>query len=272
MSVQRTHLGLRLLSGHRYTLRTLAVCVAVVTAGNLQAQGGSATKRASVPTEPPATATGPMLPKVAGTELDRIVAIVNDDLVLDSDVAEEQRFEQLQPIGLSGTPATFDRERAIERLIDRDLILQQAKEEPGLEVSDGDLDKEIATLRKDLPGCKQAACGTDAGWQRYLAVQDFTPDAFRERWRQRMEVLSFIDERFRAGNRASQADIKNYYDKTMLPEYARRHVAAPKLEAVSDRIAQVLLQQQVTSLLSDWLKQLRAQGSVAVLHPGEPAP
>jgi len=32
------------------------------------------------------------------------------------------------------------------------------------------------------------------------------------------------------------------------------------------------LQQRVSSLLNDWLKSLRAQGSVVVLHPGEGAP
>ncbi len=236
------------------------------------AQGGTAAQRASVPATSQKAAPAPTMPVVNGPELDRIVAIVNDDLVLDSDVSEEQRFEELQPIGLSGAPRVFDRNRAVERLIDRALILQQANMEPGLEVSDGELDKEIAALRKDLPGCKGAACSTDAGWNRYLSEHGFTPEAFRDRWRQRMEVLAFIEERFRSGARISQADIKKYYDTVMLPEYERQHVAAPKLEVLSERIQQVLLQQQVTALLSDWLKQLRAQGSVAVLHPGEPAP
>jgi peptidyl-prolyl cis-trans isomerase SurA len=44
------------------------------------------------------------------------------------------------------------------------------------------------------------------------------------------------------------------------------------VEAISERIQQILLQQQVSNLLSDWLQSLRAQGSVVVLHPGEEAP
>jgi len=58
----------------------------------------------------------------------------------------------------------------------------------------------------------------------------------------------------------------------MLPLYAAQHVAPPPLDSVSQRIQEVLLQQQVSNLLDDWLKSLRAQGSVVVLHPGEGAP
>ncbi|MGH9596290.1 MAG: peptidylprolyl isomerase, partial [Edaphobacter sp.] len=66
--------------------------------------------------------------------------------------------------------------------------------------------------------------------------------------------------------------IKTYYEKTMLPVYARRNVTPPKLETVSTRIEEVLLQQRVSALLEDWLKSLRAQGSVRILTPGEVAP
>ena len=87
-----------------------------------------------------------------------------------------------------------------------------------------------------------------------------------------MEVLRFIEQRFRMGIKIEPQEIKTYYDKTMLPEYARQNVTPPKLDTVSDRIQEVLLQQHVSSLLGDWLKSLRAQGSVTVLHPEETAP
>jgi hypothetical protein len=44
------------------------------------------------------------------------------------------------------------------------------------------------------------------------------------------------------------------------------------MKAIASRIQEVLLQQQVSSLLGDWLESLRAQGSVVVLHPEEGAP
>ena len=147
----------------------------------------------------------PKLPVVQGDELDRVVAIVNGDLVLDSDVDEERRFQAIVPFG---NGPVFNREKAIERLINRDLILQQAKLQPEEPIPDADVDKEIAQIRKDIPACKQADCQSKAGWDAYLAANGFTEDQFRERWRMRMEVLRFIEERFRQGIKITDADIR----------------------------------------------------------------
>ena len=205
-----------------------------------------------------------------GTVLDRILAIVNDDVILESDVDEERRFESIQPY--RGSTAEFSRERAVQRLIDRTLILQQAALEPEDAISEEDLDAQLAKLRKDIPSCAEFHCETDAGWQKYLADHGFTVAEFRDRWRKRMELLRFIEVRFRNGIRISDDEIKEYYEKTMLPEYAKQKVTPPKLETISKRIEEVLLQQQVSNLLRDWLKSLRAQGSVRIMSADEVAP
>jgi len=204
-----------------------------------------------------------------GVVLDRVIAVVNGDVILDSDVDEERRFEEIQPYRET---TGFTRDKAIERLVDRALILQQAALEPEDAVPDKDLDAQLLTLRRDIPACKQYHCETDAGWQKYIQDHGFTVEEFRERWRKRMELLKFIEVRFRNGITISDDQIKNYYEKTMLPEYAKRNVTPPKLETISNRIEEVLLQQQVGALLEDWLKSLRAQGSVRMMTQGEVAP
>jgi len=204
-----------------------------------------------------------------GVVLDRMVAVVNGDVILESDVDEERRFEEIQPYRAA---ATFSRERAIQRLVDRDLILQQAALQPEDRVTDVELDAQLATLRKDIPACKQYHCETDAGWQKYVGEHGFTVEEFRDRWRKRMELLKFIEVRFRNGIRISDDEIKAYYEKTMLPEYAKRNVTPPALDTISKRIEEVLLQQQVGNLLRDWLQSLRVQGSVRLMTQGEVAP
>lgn len=205
-----------------------------------------------------------------GTVLDKVVATVNGDVILESDVDEERRFESIQPY--RGSATEFSRERAVQRLIDRTLILQQAASEPEGIILEQDLDAQLTKLRKDIPACTAYHCETDAGWQKFLGDRGFTVEEFRERWRKRMQLLRFIEVRFRNGIRISNDDIKNYYEKTMLPEYAKQKVAPPKLETISNRIEEVLLQQQVGNLLLDWLKSLRAQGSVVIMTADEVAP
>jgi len=210
-------------------------------------------------------------PAQQGTEIDGVVAIVNGAVILESDVDEERRFEAIQPY--RGRTTEFSRDRAVQRLIDRTLILQQALiEADQISVSKEELDKQINTLRIDIPACRQLQCDTDAGWEKYLASHGFTVQEFRERWQKRMELLKLIDVRFRNGIHIPDEEIKDYYEKTMLPEYARQKVTPPKLETISKRIEEVLLQQRVSSLLRDWLQSLRAQGNVWIMRPGEVAP
>lgn len=230
----------------------------------------AATKKSVQPATPIQTPPPPRMPQVSGQELDRVVAIVNGDLILDSDVDEERRMEAFQPYRQA---RNLSRSRAIERLINRALILQQAQlQGTAEEVTNADVDKQIAELRKNIPACKRYDCATKAGWDRFLADNGFNETTFHQRWQQRMEVLQFIEDRFRQGQRISDADVKQYYENTLVPQFRQQGVAPPKLEAVSRRIQEVLLEQQVSNLLSDWLKSLRAQGQVVVLHPGEPAP
>jgi len=212
------------------------------------------------------------MPAQTGTKLDRVVAIVNNDLILDSDVDQERRLEALQPYRESAQ--SFDRDRAIERLINRDLILQQAELQAQDAVTDAQLNQETDALRKNIPDCKNKKfdCETKSGWDSFLASNGFTEADFTQRWRERMEVLRFIEQRFRAGIKITPEEIQAYYTKTMLPEYAKQNTKAPPLDTLTDRIQEVLLEQRVSGLLGDWLKSLRAQGSVVVLHAGEEAP
>ena len=206
---------------------------------------------------------------LGGVVLDRIIAVVNGDVILESDVDEERRFEEVQPYR---TIAESTRAKLIERLVDRALILQQAALEPEDAVPDKDLDAQLATLRKDIPQCKQYQCETEAGWKKFLSDHGFTEAEFRVRWLQRMQLLKFIEVRFRNGIKIKDEEIQTYYEKTMLPEYARRNVTPPTLDTIKRRIEEVLLQQEVSALLEDWLKSLRAQGSVRIMTPGEVAP
>jgi peptidyl-prolyl cis-trans isomerase SurA len=247
--------------GHKSMLQLLRGFCCTIAAALAMAPRGAAQTQPSV---------GGVTSPVQGTVLDRIVAIVNDDVILESDIDEDRRFESIQPY--RGSTAEFSRERAVQRLIDRTLILQQAALEPEDAISEEDLDAQLAKLRKDIPSCAEFHCETDAGWQKYLADHGFTVAEFRDRWRKRMELLRFIEVRFRNGIRISEDEIKEYYEKTMLPEYAKQKVTPPKLETISKRIEEVLLQQQVSNLLRDWLKSLRAQGSVRIMSADEVAP
>jgi peptidyl-prolyl cis-trans isomerase SurA len=253
----------------------MAVCALVAITSSAQAQqtaqvrmqsGVSATAQAQAFAQMASSdSTG------AGQEvtLDTVAAIVNGDLILQSDVEAERRFAAFQPFR-DAKQMTDD--ELLTRLIDRSLILQQMTLQPGSAITDAQVDAELSTLRSAIPKCAAYHCETEAGWEKFVADQGFTTDELRERWRQRMEVLQFIEQRFRMGIRILQPEIDDYYKTTMLPAYAKEKAQAPAEATIADRIQEILLQQRVDKLLDDWLATLRAQGGVRILKPGEEAP
>ena len=205
----------------------------------------------------------------APVTLDRVVAIVNGDLILESDLDEERRFQAFQPLR-SAKPPT--RDELINRLIDRALILQQITIEPQPPIPEQEVDEELASLRKTIPQCAAYHCETDAGWRKFVADQGLTLEELREHWKIRMEVLRFIEERFRMGIRITDQEIDDYYKKTLVPAFQQHNAPVPAEDTIKDKIQEILLQQQVDKLLDDWLAALRAQGNVRILKPGEEAP
>jgi len=109
-------------------------------------------------------------------------------------------------------------------------------------------------------------CASDAGWSAFLKEHHLTPERVESYLRYRLEILRFIERRFRQGIRIGPQEIEAYYHDTLLPQYAQGE-AIPALDKVSDRIQEILLQQKVNALFDDWLQNLRKQGDVEVLDP-----
>src|SRR5580698_599408 len=132
---------------HTHFVRTILCSFAVGAVLCVDAGAQAAAQRAAVPQTPAAPKpAAPKMPVVEGQEIDRVVAIVNGDLILDSDVDEERRFTAFQ--AYRDPAGDFSRDKAIERLINRDLILQQIKLRPDDPISDADVKKELDELRK----------------------------------------------------------------------------------------------------------------------------
>jgi hypothetical protein len=196
--------------------------------------------------------------------LDRVVAIVGDQAILASDVDAEMRFAAFQPT--SEPAADNTPQQALTRVIDRTLIDEQRVLQPGLaEVTPKEVDQAMATLRASIPACAQYQCKTDAEWQAFLAAHGFAQAEVADRIRERLAILKFIDLRFGVAARVSNPDVKKYYDQVLTPELEKSHATVPPFATVAPRIREILRQQQVSTMLDQWLRSLRNEDHVRIL-------
>jgi len=211
----------------------------------------------------PSTQSPPAPPPVV---IDRVVAVVNSQAILASEVDEEIRLADLDA-GQNGV-ARFTPARALEQLISRTLIQQQMRQEDvqNAAPTEDEVSARLSDLRRGQPGCAQSECDAERAWSAYLAARNLTPDGVRTYLRNRIEILRFIEQRFRQGIRVSPREVETYYRDTLIPSYATGAVVPP-LAKVAPRIEQILLEQQVNALFDDWLTNLRRQGDIEILDP-----
>ncbi len=198
--------------------------------------------------------------------LDKVVAVVNRHAILASDIDEEIRLSVLDP-ARSGQ-AGLTRQRALDQLISQTLIQQQIRRDDlqAVEPTKDEVNARVEETRRVLPECVHQNCASDAGWKAFLSAHKLTPERVATYFRYRLEILVFIEQRFRSGIHIPQQDIDNYYRDTLLPQY-KPGEDVPSLDKVAPRIQEILLQQQVNAMFDEWLTNLRNQGDVEVLDP-----
>ncbi len=128
----------------------------------------TAPRRPLPPHGPVASIPPAPIPKGA-VVLDHVVAVINGSVILQSDVDEEMRYAVLQPFSVNSARNTP--QRALQRLIDRDLILQQMQTAQTVTPpTPEEVQQRLTELRAVIPECAQYHCETEAGWQAFLSA------------------------------------------------------------------------------------------------------
>ena len=217
-----------------------------------------------------ASAQMPTAPQPADTALpvvlDSVVAVVNRHAIFASEIDDEIQLSVLDPSSDSREGLT--RRRALDQLISRALIEQQIRreDEQASEPTEAEVAARLDQIRKQLPFCVHRNCASEDGWKQVLAERGLEPERVTRYLRYRLQILAFIEQRFRQGIRITPEEISEYYTKTLVSQYNPGD-PVPSLEAVSKRIEEILLEQRVNLMFDDWLSNLRKQGDVEVLDP-----
>ena len=192
-----------------------------------------------------------------GEVIERVVATVNGQPILQSDWDEEFRYEAFMNRKPLESLTVQDRKQALDRVIDQELLRQQIKGSEFEEASAQEPRDRIAELRKQFPEVKD-----DAGWKTKLEQYGMTEQDLTRHIALQLQLTRLITARLRPNVHIDSSSIETYYREKLLPQLRQSGVKNVPLVEVSPKIEELLAQQRVNELLAGWLHDLRAQSEI----------
>ena len=196
--------------------------------------------------------------------IDRIVATVNGRPLMESELGEQLRFEQL----LAGKQVEIvpiaEQRVGLERLIDQ-VLLEQQMDSIGFNHPDAD------EVNKKMQELRQQIAPTAAAWQQTLTRYGLSEADVAEYVAAQLRTLHFIDARFRPAIRVDPAAVEAYYREQFAPKVKQAGGQPVPMKQVEPRIREILMQQQIDDLLENWLKSLRTQAEIRLPVPSSAA-
>jgi len=193
----------------------------------------------------------------AGELLDRIVATVNNHVILQSDWDDEVRFEAFMSGRKPEDVSAEQRKAALDRLIDQDLMREQMRMV--------ELKPATDEIKKQIDGLKGEQFREHPGqsWKMTLSRYQLTNKIVEEHVAAELEHLQLVDLRFRPSIQVSAADIEKYYREQIVSKLPASDPLA--LNDAAPKIKEILIQEKINQLLNSWLEALRSQAQIQVL-------
>lgn len=196
------------------------------------------------------------------TVVDRVIAVVNNTPVLQSDWETMLRFEALMNGRAAESFTEEERQGVFGRLVDQELIRHQMKGVVAPVISDADVDARLKEVRAQI-----ANASKDDSWKEQLRRFGISDGEVRVRLRSQIEILRYMDEQFRPLARVDYRSVTRYYRDQYLPELKKRGAAEVPLTQVADKIREILVQQRIDEQINAWLQTLREGAEIRIPQP-----
>jgi peptidyl-prolyl cis-trans isomerase SurA len=199
-------------------------------------------------------------PRLAGAEVvDRIVAIVNGNIILQSDWDQALSFEALLTNRSLAQFGDDEKRAVLDRLIDQELLREQMKSADFPHASDAEVSSRIHEARMLYP----QASSVEA-WQAILAQYHLNEKEFTAHIRQQIELMRLVDARLRPAVQIDSKSIEAYYRDQFVPQLRQSGSREVPLSDVSSKIRELLTEKKVNEMLISWLQTLRSEGQVHI--------
>ena len=177
--------------------------------------------------------------------LDRIVARVDTDIILLSDVRELAQYQQFVD-GKSETDAQI-----LDRLIDQWIVRTEAKAALFSAPTDEEVNRSLERLKRSF--------SSPAEYEERRKQSGLTDEDIRRILKSQLYLSNYLDSRFRASIQIDDKAIQDFYQTRVVPRAESRGQIPPTLDAARDFIQEALVQRAINEQADKWLKESRAR-------------
>lgn len=182
--------------------------------------------------------------RVAAQEVvDRIVARVENDVILLSDVRALSRYQQF----LDGTSETDA--QILDRLIDQWIVRTEAEVSRSPHPSDEEIERSLSRV--------QSSFASEQEYQARKKQAGVSDQDIRAMATSQLYLSNYLDSRFRPAVRIDSEAVEDFYQKAVVPRAKARGQEPPTLEAARDSIQEALVQNGINEQAERWLKESR---------------
>jgi hypothetical protein len=184
-------------------------------------------------------------PVFAQEVVDRIVARVENDIILLSDVRALSRYQQF----LDGKSETDG--QILDRLIDQWTVRTEADVSRFPHPSDADIDRSLERLHKSFASTEE--------YEARKKQSGLSDAEIREMAAAQLYLSNYLDSRFRPGVQIDPKTIEDFYQKSVVPRAKARGQEPPPLDEARDLILEALVQRGINDQADQWLIESKAR-------------
>ncbi len=181
--------------------------------------------------------------------IDRIAAIVNDDVITESEVTAIQKLG----LDISGLPKA---ENTLMGRIHQHLVLQQIQRQPPPTVTPEMLRDIVDSFTREHGGTEELLVFLNSIGMNY---EDFENEV-----REQLSIREFINLRFRPFVNVQIEEAEKYYSEVYKPELENEGKTVPSFAESFETIQSNLAASRVLERTKEWLDELKKDASIYI--------
>jgi hypothetical protein len=177
--------------------------------------------------------------------IDRIVARVENDIILWSDLRAISRYQRFVD-GKSESDAQL-----LDRMIDQWVVRTEAETSRFPHPAAAEVDRSMERLRSSF--------SSDVEYENRKKESGLSDAELRGMLAAQLYLSNYLDSRFRPAVQVDSKEIEDFYQSVVVPRAKTRGQEPPSLEASRDAIQEALVQHGINEQADRWLKESRSR-------------